>query len=63
MALNDLMTCCNSLGPVSAMGGARGLSANWRTAAASCSIGRENWRAANAVTTLIDTARRHSQIA
>src|SRR6267154_6909242 len=63
MALNDLMTCCNSLGPVSAMGGARGVSANWRTATASFSMGLANRRAANAVTMVIDTARRHSQIA
>src|ERR1700676_4166440 len=63
MALNVVMTCCSSLGPVSVMGGARGLSPNWRTADASCSMGLENWRAANAVTMVIDTARKHNQIA
>src|SRR5216684_301199 len=63
MALNVLMTCCSSLGPVTAIGGARGLSPNWRTAAASRSIGRENWRVAKAVTMAIDTARKHSHIA
>src|SRR5713226_7408279 len=62
MALNVLTTSCSSFGPVSAMGGACGLSPNWRTAAASRSIGFENWRAANAVTMVIDTAKKHSQI-
>src|SRR5258708_24965402 len=60
MALNASTTSCTSLGTVSAIGGACGLSPNWRTAAASRSIGPENWRAANTVTTVIDTARKHS---
>src|SRR5882724_6054618 len=63
MALKVLITSCSSLGPVSAIGGACGLSPNWRTAAASRSIGLENWRAANTVTMVIDTARKQSHMA